>query len=123
VGVGFRSLCASRPYAVRVARTVTGGGVKSYTYSVVAYPICSMIYGSTGVTHFDQLAEILTGAVGRLPTGGIAADRLRPIVGRHEVRATCPTLITARILPIQRRDARLLLDSMALSHCYSSSAS
>jgi len=45
---------------VRVARTVTGG-VNVYTYSVVAYPICSMIYGSTGVTHFDQLAEIFTG--------------------------------------------------------------
>lgn len=25
------------------------------------YPICSMIYGSTGATHFDQLAKILTG--------------------------------------------------------------
>lgn len=26
-----------------------------------SYPICSMIYGSTGATHFDQLAKILTG--------------------------------------------------------------
>ncbi|KAH0676776.1 hypothetical protein KY290_025749 [Solanum tuberosum] len=25
------------------------------------HPICSMIYGSTGATHFDQLAKILTG--------------------------------------------------------------
>jgi len=24
-------------------------------------PICSMIYGSTGATHFDQLAKIFTG--------------------------------------------------------------
>lgn len=51
------------PYAVRVARTVTRG-VRVYTCSVVVgptHPICSMIYGSTGATHFDQLAKILTG--------------------------------------------------------------
>ncbi|KAK4721606.1 hypothetical protein R3W88_011839 [Solanum pinnatisectum] len=24
------------------------------------HPICSMIYGSTGATHFDQLVKILT---------------------------------------------------------------
>ncbi|KAK2995374.1 hypothetical protein RJ640_029006, partial [Escallonia rubra] len=55
------SLC--EPYAVRVARTVTRG-VRVYTCSVVVgptHPICSMIYGSTGATHFDQLAKILTG--------------------------------------------------------------
>jgi NADH-ubiquinone oxidoreductase chain 2 len=48
---------------VRVARTVTRG-VRVYTCSVVVgptHPICSMIYGSTGATHFDQLAKILTG--------------------------------------------------------------
>ncbi|KAK7838021.1 nadh-ubiquinone oxidoreductase chain 2, partial [Quercus suber] len=47
----------------RVARTVTRG-VRVYTCSVVVgptHPICSMIYGSTGATHFDQLAKILTG--------------------------------------------------------------
>lgn len=55
------SLC--EPYAVRVARTVTRG-VRVYTCSVVVgptHPICSMIYGSTGATHFDQLAKIFTG--------------------------------------------------------------
>jgi hypothetical protein len=55
------SLC--EPYAVRVARTVTRG-VRVYTLRVVlgpTHPICSMIYGSTGATHFDQLAKILTG--------------------------------------------------------------
>ncbi|PWA91197.1 hypothetical protein CTI12_AA089750 [Artemisia annua] len=41
----FRSLCASR------MRVVVGP----------THPICSMIYGSTGATHFDQLAKILTG--------------------------------------------------------------
>jgi hypothetical protein len=48
---------------VRVARTVTRG-VRVYTCSVVlgpTHPICSMIYGSTGATHFDQLAKILIG--------------------------------------------------------------
>lgn len=48
---------------MRVARTVTRG-VRVYTCSVVlgpTHPICSMIYGSTGATHFDQLAKILTG--------------------------------------------------------------
>jgi len=57
----LESLC--EPYAVRVARTVTRG-VRVYTCSVVlrpTHPICSMIYGSTGATHFDQLAKILTG--------------------------------------------------------------
>ncbi|KAF8364962.1 hypothetical protein HHK36_031412 (mitochondrion) [Tetracentron sinense] len=52
-----------KPYAVRVARTVTRG-VRVYTCSVVVgptHPICSMIYGSTGATHFDQLAKIWTG--------------------------------------------------------------
>ncbi|KAK3231937.1 hypothetical protein Dsin_003818 [Dipteronia sinensis] len=29
------------------------------------HPICSMIYGSTGATHFDQLAKILVGTVGK----------------------------------------------------------
>lgn len=29
--------------------------------AIDAYPICSMIYGSTGATHFDQLAQIITG--------------------------------------------------------------
>ncbi|CBI23503.3 unnamed protein product, partial [Vitis vinifera] len=41
-----------------------GTGVRVYTYSVrvgPTHPICSMIYGSTGATHFDQLAKILTG--------------------------------------------------------------
>ncbi|KAM4088683.1 hypothetical protein ACB094_07G090600 [Castanea mollissima] len=41
-----------------------GTGVRVYTCSVVVgptHPICSMIYGSTGATHFDQLAKILTG--------------------------------------------------------------
>jgi hypothetical protein len=57
----LESLC--EPYAVRVARTVRRG-VRVYTCSVVVgptHPICSMIYGSTGATHFDQLAKILTG--------------------------------------------------------------
>lgn len=57
----MESLC--EPYAVRVARTVTRG-VRVYTCSVVVgptHPLCSMIYGSTGATHFDQLAKILTG--------------------------------------------------------------
>uniref|UniRef100_K4BH96 Uncharacterized protein n=1 Tax=Solanum lycopersicum TaxID=4081 RepID=K4BH96_SOLLC len=55
----LESLCEL--YAVRVARTVTRG-VCVYTCSVVlrpTHPICSMIYGSTGATHFDQLAKIL----------------------------------------------------------------
>lgn len=41
-----------------------GGSRLFYTCSVVlgpTHPICSMIYGSTGATHFDQLAKILTG--------------------------------------------------------------
>lgn len=48
---------------MRIARTVTRG-VRVYTCSVVVgptHPICSMIYGSTGATHFDQLAKIFTG--------------------------------------------------------------
>jgi hypothetical protein len=48
---------------VRVAHTVRWG-VRVYTSSVVVgptHPICSMIYGSTGATHFDELAKILTG--------------------------------------------------------------
>lgn len=52
------SLC--EPYAVRVARTVTRG-VCVYTCWGPTHPICSMIYGSTGATHFDQLAKIWTG--------------------------------------------------------------
>ncbi|ESQ43398.1 hypothetical protein EUTSA_v10015951mg, partial [Eutrema salsugineum] len=39
-------------------------GVRVYMCSVVVgptHPICSMIYGSAGATHFDQLAKILTG--------------------------------------------------------------
>ena len=39
------------------------GGARPY-YSVVlgpTHPLCSMIYGATGVTHFDQLAKIWTG--------------------------------------------------------------
>lgn len=41
-----------------------GGSMRSIRVFVVvhlAHPICSMIYGSTGATHFDQLAKILTG--------------------------------------------------------------
>ena len=40
------------------------GGSRLYVFSVVfgpTHPICSMIYGSIGATHFDQLAKILTG--------------------------------------------------------------
>ncbi|KAD0319323.1 hypothetical protein E3N88_44458 [Mikania micrantha] len=46
------------------SRTYGNEGVRVYTCSVVVgptHPICSMIYGSTGATHFDQLAKILTG--------------------------------------------------------------
>jgi len=36
------------------------------------HPICSMIYGSTGATHFDQLAKILTGyEITGAPSSGI----------------------------------------------------
>lgn len=62
-GSGWMTESLCEPYAVRVARTVTRG-VRVYTCSVVVgptHPICSMIYGSTGATHFDQLAKILTG--------------------------------------------------------------
>lgn len=62
-GWGWISESLCEPYAVRIARTVTRG-VRLYTFSVVlrfTHPICSMIYGSTGATHFDQLAKILTG--------------------------------------------------------------
>ena len=48
---------------MKVTRTIMRG-VRVYTCSVVVgptHPICSMIYGSTGATHFDQLAKILTG--------------------------------------------------------------
>ena len=43
-----------------------GGSMRSIPIRVfvvvhLAHPICSMIYGSTGATHFDQLAKILTG--------------------------------------------------------------
>ncbi|KAK3007625.1 hypothetical protein RJ639_014111 [Escallonia herrerae] len=46
------------------SRTYDNEGVHVYTCSVVVgptHPICSMIYGSTRATHFDQLAKILTG--------------------------------------------------------------
>ena len=62
-GSGWMTESLCEPYAVRVARTVRRG-VRVYTCSVVVgptHPICSMIYGSTGATHFDQLAKILTG--------------------------------------------------------------
>ncbi|KAL8463233.1 hypothetical protein ACS0TY_034031 [Phlomoides rotata] len=45
-------------------RTYGNEGVRVYMCSVVigpTHPICSMIYGSTGATHFDQLAKIWTG--------------------------------------------------------------
>lgn len=80
-GLISESLC--EPYAARVARTVTGGGSR-LSHSVVAYPICSMIYGSTGVTHFDQLADILTGYEMTLfgaRSGGIFAGILFIAVG------------------------------------------
>ncbi|RZS12018.1 hypothetical protein BHM03_00043401 [Ensete ventricosum] len=37
------------------------GGVQSSSAVWPTHPICSMIYGSTGATHFDQLAKIFTG--------------------------------------------------------------
>ena len=37
------------------------GGSISQCSGFFSHPICSMIYGSTGATHFDQLAKILTG--------------------------------------------------------------
>ncbi|KAM1233470.1 hypothetical protein ACFX2J_003169 [Malus domestica] len=46
------------------SHTYDNKGVRVYTCSVVVgptHPIYSMIYGSTGATHFDQLAKILTG--------------------------------------------------------------
>jgi hypothetical protein len=46
------------------SRTYGKEGVRVYSCSVVVgptHPICSMIYGSTGATHFDQLAKILIG--------------------------------------------------------------
>ncbi|KAJ8420808.1 hypothetical protein Cgig2_002572 [Carnegiea gigantea] len=46
------------------SRTYGNEGVHIYTCSLVlgpTHPICSIIYGSTGATHFDQLAKILTG--------------------------------------------------------------
>ncbi|MCI90098.1 NADH dehydrogenase subunit 2, partial [Trifolium medium] len=50
LGMDLESLC--EPYAVRVTCSVVVGPT---------HPNCSIIYGSTGVTNFDQLAEILTG--------------------------------------------------------------
>ena len=39
-----------------------GGFVSVFIFILLCtYPICSMIYGSTGATHFDQLAKIMTG--------------------------------------------------------------
>ncbi|GAY67610.1 hypothetical protein WN944_023859 [Citrus x changshan-huyou] len=59
LGVFVRAVCGeSRTYGNE------GGSLRVYTCSVVVgptHPICSMIYGSTGATHFDQLAKILTG--------------------------------------------------------------
>lgn len=58
LGVFVRAVCGeSRTYG-------NEGGSRLYVFSVVfgpTHPICSMIYGSTGATHFDQLAKILTG--------------------------------------------------------------
>ncbi|KAK7377774.1 hypothetical protein VNO80_03206 [Phaseolus coccineus] len=57
LGVFVRVVCGE-------SRTYGNEGVRVYTSSVVVgptHPICSMIYGSTGPTHFDQLAKILTG--------------------------------------------------------------
>ena len=56
LGVFVRAVCGE-------SRTYGNEGVRVYTCSVVVgptHPICSMIYGSTGATHFDQLAKILT---------------------------------------------------------------
>jgi len=56
-GVFVRAVCGeSRTYGKE-------GGSRLYVCVVVGptHPICSMIYGSTGATHFDQLAKILTG--------------------------------------------------------------
>ena len=59
LGVFVRAVCGeSRTYGNE------GGSLLVYTCSVVVgptHPICSMIYGSTGATHFDQLAKIFTG--------------------------------------------------------------
>lgn len=59
LGVFVRAVCGeNRTYGNE------GGSRLFYTCSVVlgpTHPICSMIYGSTGATHFDQLAKILTG--------------------------------------------------------------
>lgn len=57
LGVFVRAICGE-------SRSYGNEGVCVYTCSVVVgptHPICSMIYGSTGATHFDQLAKILTG--------------------------------------------------------------
>nr|GFA41278.1 NADH dehydrogenase subunit 2, mitochondrial [Tanacetum cinerariifolium] len=57
LGVFVRAVCGK-------SRTYGNEGVCVYTCGVVVgptHPICSMIYGSTGATHFDQLAKILTG--------------------------------------------------------------
>lgn len=55
-GVFVRAVCGeSRTYG-------NEGGSRLYFVVVgPTHPICSMIYGSTGATHFDQLAKILTG--------------------------------------------------------------
>ncbi|KAJ6822530.1 NADH dehydrogenase subunit 2 [Iris pallida] len=54
-GVFVRAVCGeSRTYS-------SNEGVHVYTCSMVVgptHPICSMIYGSTGATHLDQLAKI-----------------------------------------------------------------
>nr|XP_033517540.1 NADH-ubiquinone oxidoreductase chain 2-like [Nicotiana tomentosiformis] len=55
LGVFMRVVCGE-------IRTYGNEGVRVYTCSVVlrpTHPICSMIYGSTGATHFDQLTKIL----------------------------------------------------------------
>lgn len=55
LGVFVRAVCGeSRTYG-------NEGGSPGKKVVGPTHPICSMIYGSTGATHFDQLAKILTG--------------------------------------------------------------
>lgn len=68
------------------SRTYDNEGVCVYTCSVVVgptHPICSMIYGSAGATHFDQLAKILTGYE---ITGARSSGIFMGILLKHFVR-------------------------------------
>ncbi|GJV29033.1 photosystem I chlorophyll a apoprotein A2 [Tanacetum coccineum] len=96
------------------------------------HPICSMIYGSTGATHFDQLAKILTGyeitgarssgifmgilsiAVGSLFK--ITAVPFRAAVGRTAAYRCIASMILGALAAMAQTKVKRLLAHSSIGH-------